>query len=248
MYFDHEQTVRWAQQIREIALRSKRVHAGDVNLLVFPSSPSISALVSIFSDVPVSVGAQNMAPQERGAYTGEVSVHSLKQVGCSHIEIGHAERRRLFGETLVDIQRKILLTLDNGLTPLICVGESEKAEPAQAAAACIRFIEAVTRRIPKDSSAPLIFAYEPEWAIGADEPAETDYVRTVASAIRKWFRNQSALRNSKVIYGGGAGPGLLESLSGSVNGLFLGRFAHDPTALEEILSELDSVLKQISQP
>lgn len=239
MYFDHEETVRWASEVRDIARRSQQVQAGNVNLLVFPSFPSISTLVDLFSDTQVSVGAQDVAACDRGAYTGEVNVHTLKQVGCTHIEIGHAERRKYFGETMETMQNKVSLTLENNLVPLICVGENEKVEPAQAAAICIDFIKEVTQRVPSNNQIAPIFAYEPEWAIGADQPAATEYVRSVTSTIRAWLRDRPGLANSKVIYGGGAGPGLLDALGETVNGLFLGRFAHDPAALEQILSELD---------
>src|SRR5690625_4585614 len=113
MYLDHLQTMQWARRVREIALHSKPVLEGRAELVVFPSYPSIETLVGIFEGSPISVGAQNMAPTERGAYTGEVSVHTLKQVGCTYIELGHAERRRLFGETQIDIQQKISLALTN---------------------------------------------------------------------------------------------------------------------------------------
>lgn len=237
MYFDHQQTLEWARGVREIALRSKQVQSGKAQLLVFPSFPSIKAVIDIFKDVPVLVGAQNVAAQNTGAYTGEVSVNTLKQVGCRVIEIGHAERRHIFGERLDEIKKKVALTIESGLTPLVCVGEKKHESSAEAAAVCIDFIRQVTPK-KSDGSARMIFAYEPEWAIGAEKPADSQYVREVCEELRAWINSQPELSGSAVIYGGSAGPGLLTSLNGAVDGLFLGRFAHDPDAINDVLSEV----------
>lgn len=238
MYFDHEQTVGWAHQVREIALRSAVIQEKRAQLLVFPSFPSLADTARIFNDVPIAVGAQGMAAHDRGAYTGEVSPRSLKQVGCSYVEIGHAERRRLFGESPDQIREKTSLALEHGLVPLLCVGEEQRMEPEEAAAHCIGLVESATAGIPSKESFSMIVAYEPEWAIGAEYAAETDYIRQVSKHLRAWLAERPQLASSSLIYGGSAGPGLLESLDGAVSGLFLGRFAHDPAVLELVLSEV----------
>lgn len=238
MYFDHEETVSWARHVRDIVLRSTRVQEGQVELIIFPSFPSISTLANIFRDVPVSVGAQNVAAHRSGAFTGEVGIGSLKQVGCTHIEIGHAERRRIFGESMADIQNKIRLTLESGLTPLLCVGESEQTSPSEAAATCIRYVQDALGHAPTHRTNRVIFAYEPEWAIGAAKPADTGYVQEVTREIRNWISTRPELAGSSILYGGSAGPGVLSSLASSVDGLFLGRFAHDPKAILEVINEV----------
>ena len=83
----------------------------------------------------------------------------------------------------------------------------------------------------------LIVAYEPVWAIGGSEPAESDRVRLVAAALRAYLAEQTWLTSSAVIYGGSAQRGLLTDLGPSVDGLFLGRFAHDPVELAAIVDE-----------
>src|SRR5690625_5124310 len=152
MYFDHAQTLKWCETAREIALRSPVIQEGHAQLVVFPSFPSIPAVVKIFSGTSVAIGAQNMSNFEAGAYTGEVSAASLKQVGCGYIEIGHAERRNLFGETEEQIQEKFRLATVNGLTPLLCVGEPEPTSPEEAAWQCVSFIadRSEERRVGKE--------------------------------------------------------------------------------------------------
>lgn len=237
MYFDHFKTLAWAREIKQICAAAPQLEKGETEILILPSFPSLPALAELFADTPIKLGAQNMAHEEFGALTGEVSVHSLKQIGCSYIEIGHAERRRYFGETVSDIQKKIALTLENGLTPLVCVGEDRQVPVNEAAQICIDFIEAATEKIDPQQTHRIVFAYEPEWAIGAAEPASTDHVCGVTRLLRDWFATRPELAQSTIIYGGSAGPGLLTALKGSADGLFLGRFAHDPTNFERILSE-----------
>ncbi len=83
----------------------------------------------------------------------------------------------------------------------------------------------------------LIVAYEPWWAIGAEVPASAEHIRTVCSAIRAWLDESPELRGCRIIYGGSAGVGVLTELEDCLDGLFLGRFAHDPTNLGRIISE-----------
>jgi|SRR5690625_1758093 len=238
MYFDHAKSLEWARQVRAIALKSDKVVSGEVEFTVFPSYPTLLSFVELFSDSPVRVGAQNVASEEFGAYTGEVSVRTLQQVGVDYIEIGHSERRRYFGETTTDIAQKIGLTLNHGLIPLVCIGEQRKSDANDAIDVCVNFIETVTRKIDSENRRPLVFAYEPEWAIGAKHPAGIEHVRHVVSGLRVWLSERPHLSNSHIIYGGSAGPGLLAELNGAVNGLFLGRFAHEPGVLEKILTEI----------
>jgi triosephosphate isomerase len=92
-----------------------------------------------------------------------------------------------------------------------------------------------------DSSRRVILAYEPHWAIGKAEPASVEHIREVTSTLRRWLATRTELANGHVIYGGSAGPGLLTSISDSTDGLFLGRFAHDPAAVEAILDEAQTL-------
>lgn len=241
MYFDHDRTLAWVSQLRDIASRSALVASRQVELAVFPSFPSLAAVKAAVSDTPVVLGAQNMAAYDSGPYTGEVSAATLAQVGCSYVEIGHIERRKLFGETITDIQQKVALATQYGLRPLLCVGEPEQVDPATAASSCIDFITAATADLPPQTSCCLTVAYEPVWAIGAAQPASTDHIRSVTLRLQRWLRDHPVLDQSRVIYGGSAGPGLISQLNGSVSGLFLGRFAHDPAAIGAILTEIEDM-------
>ena len=113
----------------------------------------------------------------------------------------------------------------------MCIGESEQLPPEQAATIAAAQLEASLAGAPEGS---VIVAYEPVWAIGAPEPAGEEHVRIVAQALREVLQ---ARPGSAVIYGGAAKPGLLTRLAGAVDGVFLGRFAHDPDALMQVIDE-----------
>jgi triosephosphate isomerase len=162
----------------------------------------------------------------------------LAEIGVRYVEIGHAERRYLFGETADLITRKVDVSLEHGLVPLVCVGEGRlgdttPVEPEAAIAEAGAQLAEVLDRLPRSS--PLVVAYEPVWAIGADQPAPVDHVRAVAAGLRGMLDGFSSAR---LIYGGTAGPGLFSQLATAVDGLFLGRRAHDPAAFAEVLAEV----------
>ncbi|WP_396918408.1 triose-phosphate isomerase family protein [Mycolicibacterium sp.] len=244
MYMGYEETARWCRRIADIAGEHPAVADGLTELFVLPSLPAIARCVDICAGSGVRVGAQNVFWEDAGAFTGEVSGAMLAEMGCSYVEVGHAERRRIFGESDDMIASKARAALRNGLTPVVCVGELERMAPEQAARLCISDVAAVLKAarahvIP----APLIVAYEPQWAIGAAEPAPAEYIQEVCRAVRRWLSEQPAAQGSRIVYGGSAGPGLLSRLGGAVDGLFLGRRAHDPAAVVSILDEVSAAVR-----
>lgn len=143
-----------------------------------------------------------------------------------------------FGEGDTVVAAKTAAALRNGLTPVLCVGELDRVAPAEAAARTVAEAERVLATAAHEGPlGPVVLAYEPQWAIGAPRPASPAHIRAVCEALTDWLATRPALSGSRVIYGGSAGPGLLTELGASVDGLFLGRFAHDPAAVERVLDE-----------
>jgi triosephosphate isomerase len=238
MYFGHTRTVEWCRAIRRIADTHEAVRSGRAELFVLPTYPSIPAALEILAPV-VAVGAQDVATADAGAFTGEVSGAELAELGCSIVEVGHAERRRLLGETSEQVSDKLAAALRNGLLPLLCVGEQVEGSVEDAIAAAVEQIErALQTADSAGADGPIVVAYEPEWAIGRAEPAPPVRVRAVSAGIRDHLAGLEGRHGSRVIYGGSAGPGLLTELGSDVDGLFLGRFAHDPDAVAAILDEV----------
>ncbi|KAJ5666861.1 triosephosphate isomerase [Penicillium macrosclerotiorum] len=195
---------------------------------------------------PFLLGAQDCMWADYGAYTGEVSPAAIKSLGCSIVELGHAERRAIFGETDDQTARKAAATCAQGMVPLVCVGEitapGAVASEAvgQAVTECAVLIRAVLAAIPAD--APVIFAYEPVWAIGKPKPAGVDHVAAVVEGIRGVIG--SRLGTARVLYGGSAGPGLWGAggLGKAVDGMFLGRFAHEVEGVRKVVREVEESL------
>lgn len=237
-YFDHDQTVRWCMQVHDTLAGHPYFRLPGSEIVVLPAFPSLAAAGQIFDDDPIALGAQNLWYEDRGAFTGEVGGPALRQLGCTHVEVGHAERRSVFGEDDETIERKIAAAVRNDLTPILCVGERERVEADAAAATCIDQVErALEQTVRAGEERRIVVAYEPEWAIGAEHPAPVEHIASVGAAVRDWLDGHPLLAGS-VIYGGSAGPGLWTELHGHLDGLFLGRFAHRAGALRGVLDEV----------
>ncbi|MCI9887478.1 triosephosphate isomerase [Micrococcales bacterium 31B] len=234
MYFDHERALDYVARVRAELGEHKAVRTGAVTVFVIPTYLQILPAVTAFAGTSIQVGAQDVAAFDSGAYTGEVSANELAQVGARLAEIGHAERRRLFHETDADTAAKANAALTAGLTPVLCLGETDREQPGAAAASVVQQLRA---NLAGAAPGPVIVAYEPVWAIGAAEPAATAHISAVTVALRAALADLPERAGSSVIYGGSAGPGLLTALGDTVDGLFLGRFAHDPSALRAVVDE-----------
>lgn len=231
MYFDLEKT---AQYIRDCTSLSVHALEHNVDIFIIPDFLSLPAASTVLRlEAPsIRLGAQDCFWEDHGAYTGEVSPAVLKNIGCSLVELGHAERRRLFGETDVQVAKKAQAVERNGMTPLVCIGEQVQGPVEEAAEECKPQIESVLNATEEE----VIFAYEPVWAIGQPVPASAEYV----VAVVKTLRILCGERKVRFLYGGSAGPGTFGAMSGGVDGLFLGRFAHDSERFREVISEVGS--------
>ena len=238
MYFTHARSVAWAAEVADVARRHPAVRDGVVELFVAPSFPALVPVRQALAGTGVRLAAQDLAADDSGPFTGEVSGAELAEIGCTLAEIGHAERRTLFQEDDAVVAAKTAAALRNGLTPLLCVGEEA---PTSAAAAALEVAGQIDAALVAADVAgldgPLLVAYEPVWAIGAPVPASPGHIAAVVTAVEERLAVLPGRSGSRVIYGGSAGPGLLTDLGGHVRGLFLGRFAHDPAAVERILDE-----------
>jgi triosephosphate isomerase len=237
-YLGHAETVAWCRAVADVARAHPATVDGEAELVVLPSYLSIPAAVGILDGV-AAVGAQDVAAEDAGAFTGEVTGGQIVEAGCRFVEVGHAERRRLFGETDEVVRRKADAALRNGLVPILCVGEEERGDAGRAAAACVRQLDdALALARERGHGGCVVVAYEPLWAIGAEEPASDARIGAVCRRLREHLDGLDAHPGSAVIYGGSAGPGLLTRIDDDVDGLFLGRYAHDPAGLAAVLDEV----------
>ncbi|KAG0649421.1 triosephosphate isomerase [Hyphodiscus hymeniophilus] len=231
MYFDLSKT---AQYIQDCAPLGPHALSHNVDIFVIPDFISLTAASTVLRlEAPtIRLGAQDCFWEDSGAYTGEVSPAVLKSIGCSIVELGHAERRRLFGETDEQVAKKAKAAVRNGLTPVVCIGEKTQGTPLEAVEECRSQIESILEVTDQE----IIFAYEPVWAIGQPKPASAEYVVAVTKELRKLCGG----RMVRFLYGGSAGPGTFDAMREGVDGLFLGRFAHDIGNFRRVIEEVGS--------
>lgn len=230
-YFGFAQTLSWLTELDRGLTATPP--ADTVEIAVLPSYPLLERAARALSRHGVAIGAQDVCWAENGPYTGEVTASMLAELGCRYVEIGHAERRRWFGESDEVVAHKAAAAARHGLTPLVCVGESERlGDPRAAADEVVRQATAALARL---SDADVVIAYEPVWAIGASAPASPDYVLEVGRSLRDHLSR--AGHEARVIYGGSAGPGSLPLLTAEFDGLFLGRRAHRIDGLLAVVHE-----------
>jgi len=233
LYLGPVRTRAWVAEVCAIAARHPATRDGAVEVFVAPTTAVLESSVEIARRSGVRIAAQDVSAYDSGPYTGETGAPFLAELGVEIVEVGHAERRRLFAETDDVVARKASAVQRAGIVPLVCVGERERGPAVASAASCLGQLARITM--------PAMIAYEPVWAIGAAEPAPPSYVRDVVRAMKAGL--PARLRGAPVLYGGAAGPGLLAAVRPEVDGLFLGRFAHDPENVRAVLDDAADVAR-----
>ncbi|WP_288027187.1 triose-phosphate isomerase family protein [Arthrobacter sp.] len=233
MYLGYQDSLRWLEEVRAELDARPALAAGRVVPFIVPSFPVLPAAAEIMSGSAAVLGAQNCSPAP-GPWTGEISAAMLAELGVGMVELGHAERRRHFGEDDGVVAAKVTQSRSAGLTALLCVGEERRGTASEAAEHVVGQLEAALSG-NWDGIERTLVAYEPVWAIGAAEPANAGYVTAVVREIGRRLEPHGA-GELPIIYGGSAKPGLLPQLNG-VSGLFLGRFAHEAANFGRVLDE-----------
>lgn len=190
-------------------------------LVLCPPYPHLLTVASALKDSTIALGAQDCSPEPKGAFTGDVSVAMLAEIGCSYVIVGHSERRQGKGESDELVQRKAQAVLAAGLQPIICVGETlmdredDRAETVVATQ--------LVGSLPPDA-ASYIVAYEPIWAIGTGKTASPADVESMHAVIRNEVRRHYPQATLSILYGGSVKPDNAKQLLGlpNVDGLLVG--------------------------
>src|SRR5512138_336011 len=155
------------------------------DILVAPPYTALAGVVAAAKGSPVAVAAQNMHFEKEGAFTGEVAPGMLKDLGVTHVILGHSERRQYFAETDQGVAKKTKVALDNGLTPIACVGELlAEREAGKTMDVVGRQVDAILDAVTADEAKKVVVAYEPVWAIGTGKVATPEQAQEVHAAIR----------------------------------------------------------------
>src|SRR5260221_6870067 len=198
---------------REAALLAREIRQGitdallDRDVVLAPPFTSIAAVAEVLRGSAIGLAGQNMHPEIEGAFTGEVSPVMLKDLGCSHVILGHSERRQLFGETDEGVARKAPAALAHGLTPILCVGETlAERESDRTMEVVERQVERALRVLSADHVVATVVAYEPVWAIRTGQVATPEQGQEGHAFIRKLVdrsHGEAAAKALRVLYGGG---------------------------------------------
>ena len=203
-----------------LAANAPATEAG-VEVLVCPPYPYLTAISDAVSGSAVQVGAQDVYFEASGAFTGEVSVGMLKDVGCSHVIIGHSERRHVMGETDEIINKKVKSAIAAGLTVVLCVGEllSER-EAGQTESVLDAQMAGGLADVSEEDAKDLVIAYEPVCAIGTGVTASPEQAESAHEHLRKWVAtryNASFSEKLRILYGGSVKADNAETLIGQPN-------------------------------
>jgi triosephosphate isomerase len=221
-------------------LREVSGHNRD-EIVLCPPYVDIATAVQAARHSNVRIGAQNMYWEKEGAFTGEISAKMIQAAGCTHVIIGHSERRQYFGETDDTVNRKLLAALDTGLVPIVCVGEVlQEREAGLTEEVLRRQVTGAFRTVSGDKAAPIIVAYEPVWAIGTGKTATPAIAADAHAVIRAEAARafgQTAADNLRILYGGSVKPDNAKTLmlQSEIDGALVGGASLDPKSFTAIV-------------
>ncbi len=201
----------------------------------------LEALKKAFEGSGIKVGAQNVCHEEQGAFTGEISVAMLKEIGVDLCVVGHSERRIYFGETDERINKKLKLLMANGIGPILCVGESlETREDGKEKSFVAGQLKADLAGIDPEDMEKIVVAYEPIWAIGTGKTATPEQAQEMCEEIRKIISeifDEKTAAEVIIQYGGSVKPqNVAEILAmNDINGALVGGASLDPGSFYDIV-------------
>jgi triosephosphate isomerase len=223
------------------ALAQSVGHPRGREVAIAPPFTALEAVREAITGTEIRLAAQNVHWEPKGAYTGEISVQMLREVGCTHVIIGHSERRQHFGESNETVNRRLHACLAGGLVPIVCVGETLAEREAEATSAVIeRQVETAFAGVRSDQLAGCVIAYEPVWAIGTGRTATPGQAQEVHHAIRRQLvglGSGTTAERVRILYGGSVKPENIDALMAEpdLDGALVGGASLDATAFTRIV-------------
>ncbi|HPA25719.1 MAG TPA: triose-phosphate isomerase [bacterium] len=203
MQLQNKEAWEMATELKNIIQKTTK----NIEVILCPSFTALPQVAEIIKDSPIKLGAQNVFYHEKGSYTGEISPLMLKELGVTHVIVGHSERRHFIGETDADLNLKIKTCLTHNLTPIICIGETfDERRLGKTEVTIIRQLTRGLEDVKLTGDQQLIIAYEPVWAISPAPPAEPTDVKKLVAVIKMiladFFSAEVIDKNTTLIYGG----------------------------------------------
>ncbi|HEX2421062.1 MAG TPA: triose-phosphate isomerase [Acidimicrobiia bacterium] len=230
------------EAIQMVQKLSYRLDPKDFDRIEVVVCPPFTALRSVQTVIEADrlmlrLGAQHVHWEEQGAFTGEVSVPMLAKLAVSHVICGHSERRQHFGETNETVNRRTRAILRNGLTPIVCVGETlEERESERTEEVVVSQLDGGLAALKADELEKVVIAYEPVWAIGTGRNATPDDAGAVCEVIRTRLGERAQAEGIPILYGGSVNAGNIKALMAKrhIDGALVGGASLDPDGFASI--------------
>lgn len=227
IYLSYQQEIKWVKEnLQELGKLARK----EDQVIICSSFVSLSNIKELLNNTTIGLGAQNCASNLSGAYTGEVSVISLKEIGCNYCIIGHSERRQYFCETDKDISLKIKLLFENNIIPILCVGETEEEHKKNQSKAAI---ESQLKNLDLPEDKEIIIAYEPIWSIGTGITPSNKYIEDICLHIKSLLKT----KKHKIVYGGSVNQQTVVEIKkvASISGFLIGKASTDFQEFKKIV-------------
>lgn len=243
MYFTFEESIDFATQYYDELVQlvidlDREKH----NLIICPSMIVLSTLSQIFKTTNMAFGAQDCSDHSKGAFTGQVSAESLKQVGCEYCIIGHSEQRLLSGQTDSMIAHKFAQLIKENITPIICIGESKDQFESGRTIDIISqqldtILDSINAKQYLDQNLSVCIAYEPVWSIGTGDVPSKDHLENIFSWISVKVKKIAPYIDWKLIYGGSVVSKNIVSIAKNefIDGFLIGGASLDFQELKKIV-------------
>jgi triosephosphate isomerase len=215
--------------------------ASDRDVVLGMPFTALATAAAMLKGTGVGLAAENLYPEEKGAFTGEISPVMLTDVGCTYVIVGHSERRQYFGETDEFINRKAKAALSHRLTPIVCVGERlEERERNRTMQVLETQVAGSLAGLDAAAASAVVIAYEPVWAIGTGKVATPQQAQEAHAFIRSQFARHygaAAAASVRILYGGSVKPDNVREIMAQpdVDGGLVGGAALDPHSFSKIV-------------
>ena len=212
----------------------------EVEIVLAPPFTALGALKHALAGTPIKLAAQNVNPEPKGALTGEISVAMLLDMGCHYVIVGHSERRSLFGESSQLVAQKANTAQENGLRPIVCVGETlEERESGRTFEVVGEQVDVSLGSIEPERADEVVVAYEPVWAIGTGRTATPELAQEAHAFIRQRLEGRfgEAADRIRIQYGGSVKPDNVSDIMAQpdIDGALVGGASLDPASFFAII-------------
>lgn len=239
----HKTHLEAIQAVQKLSYLLDADDAERVEVVICPSFTSLRSVETLIDSdkLPYGLGAQNIATDEQGAFTGEVSPLMLRALRVAYVIVGHSERRQLFGEDDLVVNKKVRAAITHGMTPILCVGETlEEREADGTESKVSQQIRRGLAQVGPEHAATMVVAYEPIWAIGTGRNADAADAGRVVEVIRAAFAERyddNIAQSVRVQYGGSVKPGNIREFMAhpEIDGALVGGASLDPEDLALIV-------------